>query len=69
MVLRLAFDDDDAGRRWYLWASYRFTARELAVDRVELEIDSVFIPDEVGPFGETPDELIGEAIFEARCVS
>lgn len=69
VVLRLAFDDETDGHRWYLWASYQFTGRELAVDRVELVIESVFIPNEDGPYDQTPDELAGEAIFEARVAS
>ena len=64
VVLRLAFDDETGGR-WYLWASYRFTAREPAVDRVELEIESIHIPTEDAPTDETPEQLAGEAIFHA----
>ena len=64
VVLRLAFHDE-AGGPWYLWASYRFTGHELAVDRVQLEIESIVIPSPDEPMPETPEELIGEAIFEA----
>lgn len=52
VVLLLAFDDEADGHRWYLWASYQFTGRELAVDRVEFVIESVFIPNEDGPYDE-----------------
>ena len=65
VVLRLAFNDQTGGS-WYLWATYRFTNRELAVDRVQLEIESIHIPNEGHPTAATPSELAGEAIFEAR---
>lgn len=65
VVLRLVFDDQNADR-WYLWATYRFTNRELAVDRVELEIETIYLPTEDASAEAPPEELIGEAIFEAR---